>query len=101
MSRAFVKQAEDESVDLPDRPISKHPNLVTPEGLAAIERAIDRFNAAYKAAVDKNDKLAIAAAQRELRYWSTRRAMAKVIQPSVDRAHVHFGSAVVVQREDG
>jgi hypothetical protein len=58
MSRACVKQAEDESADLPDRPISKHPNLVTPEGLAAIERAIDRFNAAYKAAVDKNDKLA-------------------------------------------
>ena len=36
MSRAFVKEAEDESVDLPDRPISPHPNLVTAEGLAAI-----------------------------------------------------------------
>jgi hypothetical protein len=37
MSRAFVKETDDQSVDLPDRPISPHPNLVTPEGLAAIE----------------------------------------------------------------
>jgi hypothetical protein len=49
MSRAFVKEAEDdESVNLPDRPVSAHPNLVTPEGLASIERTIDRFTAAYK-----------------------------------------------------
>ena len=101
MSRAFVKEAEDESVDLPDRPISPHPNLVTAEGLAAIQRSIDRFNAAYKAAIDKNDKSAIAAVQRELRYWSARLATAKLIQPSRDRTHVHFGSTVVVRREDG
>jgi transcription elongation GreA/GreB family factor len=101
MSRAFVKEAEDESVDLPDRPISPHPNLVTAEGLAAIQRSIDRFNAAYKAAIDKNDKSAIAAVQRELRYWSARLATAKLTQPSRDRTHVHFGSTVVVRREDG
>ena len=101
MSRAFVKEAEDELVDLPDRPISPHPNLVTAEGLAAIQRSIDRFNAAYKAAIDKNDKSAIAAVQRELRYWSAQLATAKLIQPSRDRTHVHFGSTVVVRREDG
>ena len=101
MSRAFVKEAEDEPVDLPDRPISPHPNLVTPEGLAAIQRSIDRFNAAYKAAIDKNDKTAIAATQRELRYWSTRLATAKLVPLSSDRTHVHFGTTVVVRREDG
>ena len=101
MSRAFVKEAEDESVDLPDRPISPHPNLVTAEGLAAIQRSIDRFNAAYKAAIDKNDKSATAAVQRELRYWSARLATAKLIQPSRDRTQVHFGSTVVVRRQDG
>jgi hypothetical protein len=38
MSRAFVKDADENAVDeLPDRPISPHPNLVTVEGLAAIE----------------------------------------------------------------
>jgi hypothetical protein len=38
MSRAFVKEVESEAVDLPDRPVSTHPNLVTAEGLAAIDR---------------------------------------------------------------
>jgi hypothetical protein len=59
MSRAFVKEMDDQSVDLPDRPISPHPNLVTPEGLAAIERKIDRFSAAYRAALDKHDEEAL------------------------------------------
>ena len=86
---------------MPDRPISPHPNLVTPEGLASIQRTIDRFTAAYKAALGKHDKAAIAAAQRELRYWSTRLATAKLVQPSTDRTGVHFGTTVVVRREDG
>jgi transcription elongation GreA/GreB family factor len=100
MSRAFVKEVNDQSV-LHDRPISPRPNIVTPEGLAAIERSIDCFTAAYKAALNKDDKEAIAAAQRELRYWSARLATAKLIQPSRDSTHLHFGSTVVVRREDG
>jgi transcription elongation GreA/GreB family factor len=100
MTRAFVKEVDDQSVQ-PDRPISPHPNNVTPEGLAAIERSVDCFTAAYKAALNKDDKAAIAAAQRELRYWSTRLATAELIQPSSDRTRVHFGSTVVFRREDG
>ena len=45
MSRAFVKDAEDKADDLPDRPLSPHRNLVTKEGLAAIEVALGRFEA--------------------------------------------------------
>jgi len=45
MSRAFVKDAEDKADDLPDRPLSPHRNLVTKEGLAAIEVALGRFDA--------------------------------------------------------
>ena len=39
MSVAFTKEGDSEAfaADLPDRPISPHPNLVTPEGLAQIE----------------------------------------------------------------
>jgi hypothetical protein len=66
MSRAFVKEVEPEIDDLPDRPVSPHPNLVTAEGLAAIERTLGRFEAANKAAVAKNERTAIAATQREL-----------------------------------
>jgi hypothetical protein len=49
MSRAFVKDAEDTAADLPDRSISEHRNLVTPEGLRAIEAALGRFEAAHRA----------------------------------------------------
>ena len=52
MSRAFVKEVDPEIHDLPDRPVSQHPNLVTAEGLAAIERTLDRFEAANKAAME-------------------------------------------------
>ena len=42
MSCAFVKDAEDKAADLPDRPRSPDRNLVTKEGLAAIEVALGR-----------------------------------------------------------
>ncbi len=64
MSRAFVKEVEQEIDDLPDRPVPMHPNLVTAEGLAAVERTLSRFEAANKAAIAKNDQTAIAAFQR-------------------------------------
>ena len=101
MSRAFVKEVEPETVDLPDRPVSTHPNLVTAEGLAAINRTLTHFEGANKAAVAKNDPMAIAAAQRELRYWKARRSTAKVVEPAADKSKVHFGATVTVRREDG
>jgi transcription elongation GreA/GreB family factor len=101
MSRAFVKEVEHEIDDLPDRPVSMHPNLVTTEGLAAIERALSRFEAANKAAIAKNDRTAIAATQREVRYWNARRSTAQVIEPSADKSKVHFGATVTVRRDGG
>lgn len=101
MSRAFVKEVVVENDDLPDRPVSVHPNLVTAEGLAAIERTLSRFEAANKAAVAKNDRAAIAATQRELRYWNARRSSAQLVEPTDDKTKVHFGAIVTVQRDDG
>ena len=101
MSRAFVKESDVDTISLPDRPLSAHPNFVTPEGLAAIERAFNRFNAAHTAAVDKDDKAAIASARRELRYWAARRASAQVIEPPTNKNRVHFGATVTVRRDDG
>jgi len=101
MSRAFVKEVDHDIADLPDRPVSTHPNLVTAEGLAAIERTLGRFEAANKAAVAKNDRTAIAATLRELRYWKARRSTAQVVEPAADRSKVHFGATVTVRRDDG
>jgi transcription elongation GreA/GreB family factor len=74
---------------------------VTPAGLAAIERALNRFNAAHTATVDKDDKAAIASARRELRYWAARRASAQVIEPPTAKNRVHFGATVTVRRDAG
>jgi transcription elongation GreA/GreB family factor len=101
MSRAFVKEVEQDIDDLPDRPVSPHPNLVTAEGLAAIERTLSRFEAANKAAIAKNDRAAIAASRRELRYWNARRSTAQVTEPTADKSKVQFGTTVTVRRDDG
>src|ERR1700722_5663439 len=44
--RAFVKETDAETIELPERPVSEHPNFVTAEGLTAIERERDRYAAA-------------------------------------------------------
>jgi transcription elongation GreA/GreB family factor len=103
MSRAFVKEAEDGDTfeDLGERPISPYPNDVTPEGLALIEEALERAHREHAEAQAKNDRRALAEAARDLRYWNARRATAQVIPPPVDKEHVHFGSTVTIERDDG
>jgi transcription elongation GreA/GreB family factor len=101
MSRAFVKDGEDVFDEPPDRPVSPHPNLVTPEGLAAIETTLARLHEDYAAAQRSHDRAALALAARDLRYWTARRASAQVIAPPSDPDKVHFGSTVTIARDDG
>ncbi|MDO8799111.1 transcription elongation factor GreA [Phenylobacterium sp.] len=107
MSVAFTKEgdAEATAADLPDRPISPHPNLVTPEGLAFIEKALAQARADYAAAQHAGgieaDRTAMARATRDLRYYSARRANAQLIEPSDDTETVRFGGEVTIDREDG
>ena len=101
MSRAFVKETDARTEELPDRPISSHRNFVTENGLAAIEASIGRFAAAHRAATDKGDVQAAAAALREVRYWRARRASAQVVRPSSDPRTASFGVTVTLRREDG
>lgn len=99
MSRAFVKEDDDAVEDLPDRPISTAPNLVTAEGLAAIEAEIGQLNAALTAAGE--DRNARARIGRDLRYWTARRGSAHVQPPPQDCSIVRFGCTVTVDRDDG
>jgi transcription elongation GreA/GreB family factor len=102
MSRAFVKEQDGREVEeLPDRPVSPHPNFVTPEGLALIEAAHDRAHAEHAAAVASDDRAGLARAARELRYWAARRASAQLLPPPPDTVQVHFGSTVTIARDDG
>ena len=100
MSRAFVN--EDSFVEeLPDRPISEHPNLVTERGLALIDAALDAARREHGEAQAAADRQALATAGRELRYWSARRASAKVTIARPETDTVQFGSAVTILRDDG
>ena len=101
MSRAFVKETEDKAQELPDRVLSSHRNLVTPEGLGAIEAALGRFEKAYGEAIAGNDVHAATAAMREVRYWRARRANAEVVRPPPEADTVSFGTTVTLRREDG
>ena len=73
---------------------------MTEAGLAAIEVALGRFEAAYRDAIAKDDRSAAAAASREVRYWRARRASAEVVKPT-DQRRASFGMTVTVFRSDG
>ncbi len=106
MSVAFTKEgdAEATAADLPDRPISPHPNLVTAEGLAALDAAYENARAAYAAAQARgdvaSDRTAMARATRDLRYYAARRANAQVVEPAGGQT-VAFGRTVSLDRQDG
>ena len=106
MSVAFTREEDLEATaaDLVDRPISPHPNHVTPEGLAQIEAELAAARAAYSGAQVKGaieaDRTAMARATRDLRYWSARRASAQLLETTPD-GRVRFGGAVTIEREDG
>jgi transcription elongation GreA/GreB family factor len=100
MSRAFVN--EDQYVeDLPDRPVSGHPNYVTPRGLQLIEAALDQARRNYGEAQAAGDREALASSGRDLRYWNARRASAQILSRDPDAVGVQFGSTVTIARDDG
>ncbi len=103
MSRAFVKEGdgEDAALDLPERTLSPHRNLVTVAGLAGIEQALRGARDAVTAARAADDKVALARAERELRYWSARRGNAELVPPPRDASVVRFGCRVTFARGDG
>ncbi|MCB8821207.1 transcription elongation factor GreA [Microvirga rosea] len=103
MSRAFVREDEGGEAfeDLPDRPLSPHQNLVTPEGLTQIDRMIEDLRHRLAHAHEADDKGEIARVSRDLRYWSHRKSAAELVPPPTDQSHVRFGSRVTFERDDG
>ena len=107
MAVAFTREEdyEAQAADLPDRPISPHPNLVTASGLEAIEAELAAARAAYATAQAEGgvaaDRTAMARATRDLRYWSARRANAQLTEPETEEGAAQFGRTVEIEREDG
>ena len=107
MSVAFTREEDIEAAaaHLPDRPISPHPNLVTAEGLAELDRALAAARVAYAAAqVDGElhaDRTAMARAARDLRYYTARRGSARLVEAVLRPETLVFGASVTFDRDDG
>ncbi len=90
---------------LPDRPISPHPNLVTPAGLKALETQFAEARAACEAANTVEDinerRRQTAGPLRDLRYFAERVHTAQVMPDPASSDTVAFGSTVTFSRDDG
>lgn len=100
MSRAFIKDMDEAAEEpVPERLVSTAPNLVTPEGLAAIEAEAAKLTEELaKAGEDRDARARIA---RDLRYWTARRGSAHVVEPPSEHDVVRFGATVTIDRDDG
>ena len=100
MSRAFVKET-DAVEELPEKLVSEHRNLVTPEGLALIEAEVERLQEELAEGQRASDRDAIQRTSRDLRYWNQRLTSAEVQPKPSDASVVWFGSTVTLERDDG
>lgn len=118
MSRAFVKEndLEHAGIDIPERPISNHPNYVTPNGLKELEAEADKLEqekAALKklqgtksgqvlTSEDPQVRQKLAVIERDLRYIAARLSSAILVDNTAHAPEaILFGAHVVVEDEDG
>jgi transcription elongation GreA/GreB family factor len=108
LSVAFTKEESAETASetqLPDRPISPHPNLVTEAGRGALEVQLREAREAYEAAQrieDVNERRRQATVPlRDIRYFAERVRTARLVPDPTSTDTVAFGSTVTFSRPDG
>ncbi len=108
MSVAFTKEESAETASetqLPNRPISDHPNLVTSDGLRKLQDALREAQSAYEATQgveDVNERRRLGAIPlRDVRYFAERVRTAQVMPDPTRVDIVAFGSTVTFNRSDG
>src|SRR3954451_4640440 len=105
MSRAFVKENEDQVPELPERPQSPHPNFVTPHGLALLKQQLSELEEAkhrYQGEQNLLDKEALQVTERALRYVQERLTRAILVDPAQQsKDRVDFGAHVDTKDENG
>lgn len=93
MSVAFRREGDDEHLEPKfEIPLPPGPNLVTARGLALVQAKVADLEAALP---EVADEAAITKARRELRYWRTRLATARVMEVP-DGTSVSFGCRVTI-----
>ena len=108
MSVAFTKEDSAETASetqLPDRPVSPHPNLVTEAGLKALESQLQQARETYEAAQQIDDvnerRRQGALPRRDALYFAERVRTAQVMPAPASNGIVAFGSTVTFERDDG
>lgn len=107
MSRAFVKENDEQGNELPERPQSPYPNHITPRGLDALHAQLQALEAAHRRMVEPEgneliDPDAKHGLERDIRYVQDRIARAIVINPATQpRDRVAFGATVATEDENG
>jgi transcription elongation GreA/GreB family factor len=107
MSRAFVKESDTESAgDLPERPRSPHPNLVTKAGLAALVHHLAELREQRRRLAAEPDELmhkeTTRLIDRDIRYFQARVDSAQAIDAGTQpRDEVAFGALVEVADGNG
>ncbi|MBC7756139.1 MAG: GreA/GreB family elongation factor [Bdellovibrio sp.] len=107
MSRGFVKEddLEHAGTDVPERSISTHPNYVTVNGYALLEKQANELELQRKAlSANKEDQQAqqqLAIVNRDLRYVAARLENSLITRPDRASKQVLFGAKVTVEDEEG
>ncbi|VWX47361.1 GreA/GreB family elongation factor [Novosphingobium sp. 9U] len=93
MSVAFRREGDDDHLEPKfEIPIPPGPNLVTARGLVLIESKVAAIEASLPHTTEEPE---IAKVRRELRYWRTRLATARLAE-AADGTHVAFGCRVTL-----
>jgi len=108
MSRGFVKEddLEHAGTDLPERPVSSHPNYVTPSGLRQLQDTAEQLERERAELFPRKEDPAVnqrlAVVQRDLRYFEARLEQAILVDPTNQPADTAlFGATVTVEDEEG
>ncbi len=107
MSRGFVKEddLEHAGTDVPERPVSAHPNYVTANGYALLQAESKKLDLARRALEANKDAPSgqeqLAIINRDLRYISARLESALLTNPDAASKQVLFGAKVTVEDENG
>ena len=108
MSRGFVQEddLEHAGTDLPERPLSTHPNYVTPLGLHQLQQQVSELEQKRQQFAPRKEDPVInqqlAVVERDLRYFQARLESAVLVDPAKqDGDNVLFGACVMVEDENG
>jgi transcription elongation factor GreB len=109
MSRAFVKESDDDLVagELPERPLPAHVNYVTPKGLELLQarvRELDERHELVKRQIDEDSEARqkLREIDRDLRYFRAQLERATPVDTANQpRDQVHFGATVKIEDEEG